>query len=260
MFRLTGESHVTLRPLLCALGLLSLAACGASGPGQIPGVGDYAAYQAQREATLIGNAQPIGLPQAPAVSASALPPQPGAIPATDLAAAGIGLGAPLSATVPGAMPAPGGDPLRTAGVQASPANAALPQAGGIGISDEQDFDAVSNRESIETAAARRASQAAQYQVVQPTALPTPPADTGPNIVSYALSAPNRVGQPWYSRFVWAGARYDRNCGRFRSADEAQAEFLRRGGPERDPLGIDPDGDGFACRWDPAPFLAAVGRS
>lgn len=271
MFRLSGESHVTLRPLLCALGLFALAACGANGPGSIPGVGDYAAYQAQREAALIGNAQPLGLPAAPPVSASALPPQPGAIPTADLAAAGIGLGAPLSATVPSAVPGAvpsavpgaipaGSDPLRTAGVQASPSNAALPQAGGIGISDEQDFDAVSSRESIETAAARRAQQAAQYQVVQPTALPTPPASTGPNIVSYALSAPNRVGQPWYSRFVWAGARYDRNCGRFRSADEAQAEFLRRGGPERDPLGIDPDGDGFACRWDPAPFLAAVGRS
>ena len=37
---------------------------------------------------------------------------------------------------------------------------------------------------------------------------------------------------------------------------AQAEFLRRGGPDRDPKALDPDGDGFACSWDPRPFQAA----
>ncbi len=32
-----------------------------------------------------------------------------------------------------------------------------------------------------------------------------------------------------------------------------------GGPERDQFGIDPDGDGYACRWDPSPFRKAVGN-
>ena len=41
--------------------------------------------------------------------------------------------------------------------------------------------------------------------------------------------------------------------RRRVADEG----LPCGGPERDPRGLDPDGDGFACDWDPAPFRAAV---
>ena len=32
-----------------------------------------------------------------------------------------------------------------------------------------------------------------------------------------------------------------------------------GGPERDQFGIDPDGDGYACSWDPSPFRKAVGN-
>ena len=44
-----------------------------------------------------------------------------------------------------------------------------------------------------------------------------------------------------------------NCGRFRDQDAAQRAFLAGGGPEADRYGIDPDGDGFACRWDPTPY-------
>ena len=46
-----------------------------------------------------------------------------------------------------------------------------------------------------------------------------------------------------------------NCGRFRDADAAQRAFLAGGGPQADRYGIDPDGDGFACKWDPAPYRA-----
>ncbi len=164
----------------------------------------------------------------------------GVIGAGDLAAAGIGGGAAAPAAAAPAAPL---------AIQSS------------GISDEQDFDAVSSRETIESDAARMAQAAANYQVIQPTALPERPASTGPDIVAYALGAPNRVGQAWYSRFIFSGqGRFRRNCATYRSADEAQRDFLARGGPERDPRGLDPDGDGFACGWDPAPFLAAVGRS
>ena len=163
--------------------------------------------------------------------------------------------------------------LRSSGIEASPSNAApvlvgavpvanptVPVTSGTGISDEQDFDAVASRETIESDAARRAQQAAQYQVVQPSALPPPPESTGPNIVEYALNAPNSVGQEWYSRFAFAReGRQLRNCAEYGTPYEAQRDFLARGGPERDPRGLDPDGDGFACAWDPAPFRAAVGR-
>ena len=266
---------------IVALGVagLFLAACATRVPDSSPGVGfgNYASYElerAQREAQLSGAAPLRGLPGAPAVAATTLPP--GGIPASDLAAAGIGAGAPLSAAAAatfgsgaGAAFTGGSEPLDATGLtatyrqglEASPGNAApvLAQPSGA-ISDEQDFGAVSARETIESDAARLAQAAASYQVVAPTALPDAPQDTGPNIVQYALSAPNRLGQEYYSRFALSGqGRYRRNCGDYRNPDEAQRDFLARGGPERDPRGIDPDGDGFACAWDPAPFLVAVGN-
>lgn len=187
-----------------------------------------------------------------------------AVTTNDLANAGIG--APLSAT--GAI-APGSvdpntvaanDALRTAGVQASPGNANPVQIASTGISDEQDFDAVASRETIESDAERRAQQQAAYQVIQPTALPERDGSEGPNIVEYALNAPNQVGQEWYSRSLLVidpQGKFQRNCAVYRSADEAQRDFLVRGGPERDPRGLDPDGDGFACGWDPTPFRVAL---
>ena len=45
--------------------------------------------------------------------------------------------------------------------------------------------------------------------------------------------------------------------RYASPDKAQQDFLAKGGPDRDRLGVDPDGDGFACSWDPRPFRTAL---
>ncbi len=259
---------------------LMLAACA---PQRVPdsgaGVGfsDYNQYEidrARREAALRGGPAggpdllgPVGGP----ISAGApigQPVPPGGIAASELAAAGIGgrapaaplgapLGAPLNQTGLGGTVV---DPLRTAGVQASPSNVVPGGLSSLGISDEQNFDAVASRESIESDAQRRAAQAASYQQVQPTALPQRAGDTGPNIVAYALNAPNRRGQAWYSRLaISSQTRFQNNCASYRSPDEAQRDFLARGGPDRDPRGIDPDGDGFACGWDPEPFRLAVGN-
>jgi hypothetical protein len=251
--------------LMGTLGLV-LAGCAPQVPDSGAGVGftDYNTYQmqqAQREAALTGAAQTgaTGIP-------ASVPP--GGIPQSDLAAAGIGVApittGPIGAPLSGTSLTNGQDLNRSGGVQATPGNAAPALVTGStsqGISDEQDFDAVASRESIESDAARRAQQAAQYQVIQPTALPNAPASTGPNIVAYALAAPNRLGQEWYSRFRLSGqGRFERNCASYRSPDEAQRDFLVNGGPDRDSRGVDPDGDGFACGWDPAPFLAAVGRN
>ena len=51
---------------------------------------------------------------------------------------------------------------------------------------------------------------------------------------------------------------ERACAKYSSSDLAQSDFLAQGGPRRDRLGLDPDGDGFACAWNPQPFRAAVG--
>lgn len=130
-------------------------------------------------------------------------------------------------------------------------------SGSASISNEQDFDAVSSRETIESDAQRLERNREQYEVIQPGALPTR-TSTGPNIVYYALNTVHNVGDKQYNRIGFnKQARFDKNCARFPSGDIAQLEFLRRGGPRKDSLGLDPDGDGFACYWDPSPYRLAA---
>ncbi|MEM8629633.1 MAG: hypothetical protein AAGF74_00215 [Pseudomonadota bacterium] len=121
------------------------------------------------------------------------------------------------------------------------------------ISDEQDFDAVSNRQTIESDRERLERQREQFQVIEPAALPSRPGG-GANVVAFALATSHEPGTQVYSRSgLTSSNRYARNCARYQSADKAQEAFLRAGGPERDSQGLDPDGDGYACGWDPRPF-------
>ncbi|NQZ73025.1 MAG: hypothetical protein HRT60_08130 [Dinoroseobacter sp.] len=165
------------------------------------------------------------------------------------------VGAPLSAlgTDPGS-PTQTGD----AATLAAQTRAALgATAGQSGLSDEQNFEAVANRETIESDRQRLEQQREQFQVVAPTAVPDrPEGSSAPNIVQYALSTANQPGQQLYNRMNLFGTRDGRNCNRYSNANEAQERFLQRGGPQRDPEGLDPDGDGFACGWDPRPFRLA----
>ncbi len=70
-------------------------------------------------------------------------------------------------------------------------------------------------------------------------------NTGVNVIEFARTTNNRVGEKLYSRSGKKGS-----C-RFSSNDAAQRKFLENGGPQSDPLGLDPDGDGFACKFDPS---------
>jgi hypothetical protein len=126
-----------------------------------------------------------------------------------------------------------------------------------GISDEQDFNAVSARETIESDAERIARNRAEYVVVQPGALPTRPGDTGPNIVEFALATTHAPGVQMYKRSGLSVRNVDSACAKYPSPDQAQQDFLAKGGPDRDRMGVDPDGDGFACAWDPRPFRTAL---
>jgi len=234
------------------VGLVALAACTQTVPDSGVGFGDVSDFEARaaaREAALSGITPELGRP------ITAMTPAGQNIPAQELREAGIGAStAPLSAINVGA------DPGRTQGVDATPGNPEPVLTNNPGISDEQDFDAVASRESIQSDAERRAAQAAAREVIEPTALPTRSSTAGPNIVEYAINAPNVRGQEWYSRSLLSGqARMQRNCAKYNTPDAAQRDFLARGGPERDRLGIDPDGDGFACGWDPAPFKLAAGN-
>ncbi|RVT86599.1 hypothetical protein DXV76_00480 [Rhodobacteraceae bacterium CCMM004] len=219
--------------------------------GRGVGFGDYEAYEAarmQRERDLVtGGSQPV----IPAATTGAPGPvSSGPISSQELSAAGIpvGPGAAQPATsAPAATPAAAPVPAGAPGV--APVDLNNP-----GISDEQDFQAVSTRETIESDAARIAANRRAYTVIQPTAVPRRPGSNRPNIVAYALQTNNPVGQPLYSRSGRnAQAKFQRACAGYASSDLAQEDFLASGGPEKDRNGVDPDGDGFACYWDPTPF-------
>ncbi len=126
-----------------------------------------------------------------------------------------------------------------------------------GISDEQDFAAVSARETIESDKERIERNRAEYVVVQPKDLPQRPGDTGPNIVEFALATKHAPGVQMYKRSGLGLRDVNAACAKFPSPDQAQQDFLAKGGPERDRMGVDPDGDGFACAWDPRPFRTAL---
>jgi len=118
------------------------------------------------------------------------------------------------------------------------------------ISDSQDFDAVTGRISIEEDKEILKAQREKFQVIDPTKLPDR-SDGTVNVAKYALTSKNKVGVKVYKRFSVLGeAALASRCGKYRLPDDAQAAFLKAGGPERDPKGLDPDGDGYACTWTP----------
>jgi hypothetical protein len=135
--------------------------------------------------------------------------------------------------------------------------APLPAPNNPGLSDEQDFGAVSDRQSIESDAERLERNRALYTLIEPTEVPLRPGTDIPNIVAYAIKTSNPIGQPLYLRPFKSQNRSLWNCAKYVSDAAAQEAFLKAGGPERDRYGLDPDGDGFACRWDPTPFRAAI---
>jgi len=138
--------------------------------------------------------------------------------------------------------------------------APLPALNILGLSDEQDFDAVSDRQSIESDAERLERNRALYTLIEPTEVPKRPGTDIPNIVAYALKTSNPVGEPLYSRSPFKSEnRSQWNCAKYVSDATAQEAFLKAGGPERDRYGLDPDGDGYACRWDPTPFRAVINK-
>lgn len=238
-----------MRFTLGALGLAVLSACAPAIPdsgasvntGAGVGFGSYEAYQRERAA------------REAALAGAALPP-PSAVSSETLGAASGSSSAPaqIAADTRAALA------LDTPDAPLGEAPPAVVDS--AGISQENSFEAVGAERSIEEDAARIAQIRAQYQVVQPQAIGNRPSDVGPNIVAYALASPQAIGTPVYRRMgLNKEGRFARNCAQYPSPDQAQLDFLRRGGPERDALGLDPDGDGYACSWDPRPFRKAVGN-
>lgn len=242
-------------PLILAAGV-ALAACQPAIPDSARGVGfgdDFAQQQRARDAALANGTR---VPPPAQVSSAPLgaPPLAGSAEATAAETARV-----LAATRQGANNGLGTTATTSAGlapVNASPTNAQPPVVNSAGISNENNFDAVAGQRSIDADAARLAANRSQYQVIQPEALPNRTA-SGPNVVAYALQTSHPRGTQRHRRTGFnKQAKFDRACAAFVNNDEAQLEFLRRGGPEKDRKGMDPDGDGYACGWDPAPYRSA----
>ncbi|MCH8465761.1 MAG: hypothetical protein LAT78_04190 [Roseinatronobacter sp.] len=258
---------------MAGLAMAMLAACDTSTPysnvidatGRGVGFSDYAQYmRAQEELSRIRRAEasqargvqaaPTGAPQfagqpqptsgtigAEAVAAVRGDTRPqGQFPAPEFPVAQQSVGAPLSAT---------GANLSGAPTQMASAN---PQSAGV---SEQQFtpqpfgtaqpDRLIERDFVPQV---RVSDAELGQG----------GGSGPNLFVYALSSQHTVGQARFNRnhpLRWR--RWEAACAQFASQDLAQEAFLAAGGPERDPNHLDPDGDGFACWWDPAPFRQAA---
>jgi hypothetical protein len=242
-------------PLVCLL-----AACQPPVPDSGPGVGfqDYNTY-------IRGATTP---PPAPVAPVTPVAPVAGFDPAAASAAIdrATGTAPPVIAPLDGTAPLPGTELLPPAGVRPrgdAPAGIKVEsgEVAGAGnntaISDEQDFSAVSSRETIASDKERIDQNRAKYVVVQPKDLPVRPGETGPNIVEFALATTHGPGTQLYSRKTLIKKNSNAACAKFASPDLAQEEFMAKGGPDRDKLGLDPDGDGFACSWDPRPFRTAL---
>jgi len=255
-----------MRLSITTAALLALAACGTSIPQDAPDAGsgagfsEYDAYQARRDAELAGRA----LPAPDAVSSMPL----------DATSEGGGQGAgqsgggdayDIAAQTRAALGTDGsvqssdmGEPMiQPAEGYSTP----VPQtANSAGISVENSFDAVSGSRSIEDDAALVAAQRSQYEVAEVKALPSRSGGEGPNIVAYALASTHAPGTKMYRRMgLNSQAKSERNCAAYPGPDMAQIDFLTKGGPERDRMSLDPDGDGYACGWDPRPFRKAEGN-
>lgn len=84
------------------------------------------------------------------------------------------------------------------------------------------------------------------------------AASGPNVVDYALTTTHAVGTQRYTRRnPFRHMRWESACLAFVNQDAAQEAFLAAGGPENDRQNLDPDGDGFACWWDPQVYRTAA---
>lgn len=250
-----------MRILLGGVALVVLASCSPRVPDSGAGVGfgDYDEYQQQQAAR--DAALAAGGGTGTLASPSTISSQP--LDATGGANAAADTGQSVAAQTRAALSA-SADAEQTAAnsgvpvVNASPNNPAPSQYNTAGISDENDFESVESRRSIESDAQRIERLRAQYQVAEVEALPVRQGDSA-NIVQYALTSKHPAGAQIYRRIgINKENRYRRNCAGYASPDLAQIEFLEKGGPKRDRMGLDPDGDGYACAWDPEPFRKARG--
>jgi hypothetical protein len=83
--------------------------------------------------------------------------------------------------------------------------------------------------------------------IKPVALK--PRSKSLNLREYSATQTHLVGEKVYTR---SASKYSNggNCDQYSIPEIAQIAFLNAGGPRKDSLLLDGDGDGFACAWVP----------
>lgn len=143
------------------------------------------------------------------------------------------------------------------------ATAVIEQPGGVAIEDGASGDVTfldpTSLEAVAEGAIIASEQASGgvFDNIQPQqagdVLPPP---LIPRVAAFAIRTTHQPGQRQWRRNP---LRADGQglCAQFPTRDQAQDRFLADGGPERDPNGMDPDGDGFVCGFDPNELRASA---
>lgn len=135
-------------------------------------------------------------------------------------------------------------------VEGSPQVEAQPVVpAGDGRITDNSFETVTQQQTIESDRERLAALSQSTVVLE--AEPLPERQDGVNLAAFARSTTHKIGERLYRRGFRGSA--SKACRKYGNADAAQRAFLSQGGPQNDPLKLDPDGDGFVCGWSPVPF-------
>ena len=202
-------------------------------------VGTDAALVASLEAAIdsAGSQEPVEPPQSAPQTVDAAEPGAQVEPPVQVAAA---------PQIPATQP-----PIAVREGQVTDEGGATSAAADPTISDNS-FNSVTQRETIESDAERLEALSQERIVLEAEPLPSPTSQA--NLAAFARETQHRIGQRVYprgsSRSTSAAAR---TCRTYGNSDEAQRAFLAAGGPQKDPMKLDPDGDGFVCGWSPEPF-------
>lgn len=157
----------------------------------------------------------------------------------------IALNGEISATPTGTGAVP-------AGAGRLPANAGA--TGNVTFLDPNNIGAIAAGAIAEAEGAAAGESGVFDNMQQQQASDVLPAPLIPRVASFALRTTHLPGQQQWRRNPFRRSGTDL-CSQFPNRDLAQDRFLAEGGPERDPLGLDPDGDGFVCGFDPSQLRA-----
>jgi hypothetical protein len=178
-------------------------------------------------------------------------PNYGAMPTTSASSAGGG-GMDFTSTIETALAEPGAAPApaHMGAVTACPGCPPINPSGTPLDDDSLNLTLYTiEQQKVDARLAQQQLDAARSRLVVDRPGSVPQGVAGVNIALYAQQSGNAVGERVYARRGGGGGA----CGRYPNADAAQRAFLAAGGPASDSLGLDPDGDGFACKWDPTPY-------